>query len=375
MNFAKRMSDSELVFADDYLDSDDPYGFYCAYEKCEIELMLKARRKTNLKSPYFAQRYPKYPHTSQCGTNIKVQKKTTNGIDKSIPVPEKNKLIFLNESESCVVQNCIKSMDKKDSRYDTHKQYHNRTASHLADIVRWHLQNPARGDSELEVPGCRYRKYKSVFQKIYAVPEKKYTGCHIFFGSLFFKKPFVEGENKIILNLFQKDAEPINLILNIKNWKDSQIRLTKNWINDALEEYKDGYKERAKNNKILPYAFFLGRADEDSGRSFYCDKHAAFYARAVENLYLVCDDSGVCRTAQARAPVIAFEDTITNGAESEQIEMPKLPLGESDKIATVEKPPSVQARENDTKSEIQPNKRKEPPFLKKIKNLFSSLFH
>jgi hypothetical protein len=59
-------------------------------------------------------------------------------------------------------------------------------------IVKWYLQNPLDGDSELEVLGCNYKNYITIFQKIHTSFKEEYIGTHIFFGQLFIKNYLLE---------------------------------------------------------------------------------------------------------------------------------------------------------------------------------------
>lgn len=387
MDFAIRISDEEKVFAEDFLDiKRSPYGFRCPYPECEIELTLKSYdSEKNLKSPYFARSFNDKPHTKECGTNHKKKTGKTHGIDNSIPLDYKNKLLFVDEVLTPGPHKGISPSKNKGPNKFAHGSFHNRTARHISAIVRWYLQNPNQGDSELEVPECTYGQYKSVFQKIYASPEKKYKGTHIFFAPMFFQNPLIEDENKIIFNLYQSnDAEPIKLTLDTKNWKDSQKQLTKNWVHDALQECRVAYKKRGNKNKALPYVFFLGRADKDSRRSFYCNKHAAFYARTVENLNLVTSNSGIYTphppreqvTGSQTLPQPVVRQQLTPVTETEKKEAPISLKGlDTPKQSMNQKDnqPVKQAVKNDIKRESKTN-RKKRPFREKIKSLFSWFF-
>ena len=190
MKLARRKADRELVFAEDYLDTDEsPYGFCCPYNNCAIELKLKSYKSENQKAPYFAI-HKGQDHLEECPivNQYQNQKNSKNGIDISFPLPHISKLVFENEALSQSLGN-----NTLDYKSKNNSSFHNRTTKYLAPIVRWYLQNYDRGDKQLDVPGCSYTSYESIFQRIFSSPEIKYKGTHIFFGSLYIKKSFDVG--------------------------------------------------------------------------------------------------------------------------------------------------------------------------------------
>jgi hypothetical protein len=298
MEFAIRASDRELVFAEDYRDSEEsesPFGFHCYY--CKTEMMLRSFKLHNKKAPHFAPRHTKSIHIDTCSVlNVKKTGKT-DGIDSSIPWPYKNKLVIAASTISKGESKHYASLSICQGEELAHKQYHNRIATHLAPIVRWYLQDPRlRGNSELTVPGCSYREYKSVFQRIYWFPKKNYKRTHVFFGSLLFKNPFEEHEEYIIFRLYQSNnVEPIEVFLHTKGWKDNAKHATKRFVQEAIKKSKDAYK-KDENKNILSCIFFLGSVDEKSKRIFHCYDHAAFYAIDVEkdDLKILTEDISDC---------------------------------------------------------------------------------
>jgi hypothetical protein len=149
----------------------------------------------------------------------------------------------------------------------------------------------------LRVPGCHYKSYKSIFQRIY-IPEentssKEYEGTHIFFGSLSITKPVEEQGEEIVFNLFQgKNNNPLTLIVNTRGWKQNSKKSLMKLTRDALRDSKEAYEKNTKN--VFPYVFFLGRVRVDeSRRVFYYDRHEAFYAKAIENLKLNSSNHGI----------------------------------------------------------------------------------
>lgn len=306
MDYAIRASDSELVCAEDYLDTQEsPYGFCCPYKKCGVELRLKSYTSQNLKAPYFAP--ISQPHTAECGTFKNNRSPgTTNGIDNSAPIPYKNKLVWENESRSKDVSSKVSSSESGEQHEIVQKRFHNRTAKHLMPIVKWYLQNPLEGDSELEVPGCNYKNYKSIFQKIYTSPQKEYIGTHVFFGQLFIKNHILEEqENQITFNLYQgNSAEPIQLKLCTKGWTESSKEFVISLSKEAIKKSKEAYG-KDNRTKVLPYVFFLGHADNEARRTFYCNRHAAFYAVAIEDLELYPEDCGIYKP-----PISSHEEVL-----------------------------------------------------------------
>lgn len=280
MDFAIRASDGKKVFAKDCKDTkESPYGFYCLY--CKSEMMLKSYKSSNYKTAYFAARYKESSHTDACKIQNTENSEKKGGIDTSLPLPYKSKLVIANNNRPKNDSKPHASLSIHQDEKPASKQNHNNTATHLASIVDYYLQDPhLLGNSYLQVPGCNYRKYKSVFQRIYMFSEKNYKGTHIFFGSLFFKTPFEEREEDIIFKLYQNEnAEPIEVFLHTKGWKDSEKHVAKNFVREAIKTNKDAYKNR--NGNISPCIFFLGSVDENSKRIFHCYEHAAFYAIAV----------------------------------------------------------------------------------------------
>jgi hypothetical protein len=318
MDFAIRASDEELVLAKDCKDTkESPYGFYCPY--CKSEMMLKSYKSSNVPPPYFAAAKPiSNPHTNDCVLKKK-ESGEKGGTDSSNPLPYKNKLVIEKDialkGEQKLHTSPSINQDEKPSR----KPYHNNTAKHLAPIVDYYLQDPqSRGDLELEVPGCSYRKYKSIFQRIYWFPEKNYKGTHVFFGSLFFKNPFEEYGEDIIFNLYQNEnTEPIRVFLHTEGWKDSAKFMAKYFVREAIGSGKDAYKNGIGN--ISPCIFFLGSVDENSKRIFHCYNHASFYASAVsrDNLDILTKDTsnyGIFYPSRENvvSPEIAFEQNFSN---------------------------------------------------------------
>ena len=289
MEQAVRVSDGEVVYAKDYLHkSVNPYGFYCPY--CKTELRLKSFKPHNEKAAHFAPRYRDVAHTKECVISSRKSSRTANGADDSTPNPHINKLILRSGAKLRPVKS--ETSDKKEQQDRDHsKDIHSQTASHLAPVVRWYLENPLEGDSELKVPGCQYAGYKSVFQRIFRDPRKEYKGTHIFFGSLLIKNPFERRGNQIIFNFYQHSAEPIKLVLDTSGWKESARDFTIRSVVEAVEKSNEAYKRGAKD--VWPYVFFLGCVDTDSHRAFYCNKHAALHAEKVEGLRLVSNDSGI----------------------------------------------------------------------------------
>jgi hypothetical protein len=300
MDFAIRASDGKRVYAEDSLDTkESPYGFYCPYAKCGVELMLKSYTSQNLKAPYFAPKSE--PHTSECAIfHSNSSSGSTSGIDNSIPLPYKNKLILENESSSKNLSNKVFSDKSEEEDGRTQESFHNRTARHLAPIVRWYLQNPSKGDLGLEVPGCYYKKYRSIFQKIYTSPQKEYKDTHIFFGQLLFKNYFEEQKNQLVFNLYQyNSAESLQLKLFTKDWGDSSKKSVIDLAREAVEKSNEAYKNGIKN--VRPYVFFLGYADNETRRTFYCNKEAAFYALAIKDLELSPANCGIYTSPSPRS--------------------------------------------------------------------------
>lgn len=280
MDSAIRISDEEEVFAKNCKDTkESPYGFYCLY--CKSEMMLKSYKSSNYKTAYFAPRYKESSHTDACKIQNKENSEKKGGIDVSLPLPYKSKLVIANNNRSKNDSKPYTSLSINQDKKSAHKQHHNNTATHLAPIVDYYLQDPhLLGNSYLQVPGCSYKKYKSVFQRIYMFPEKNYKGTHVFFGSLFFKNPFEEYEEDIIFKLYQINGEPIEVYLNTNGWQDSEKRVTKDSVQRAINSSNDSYK-RNRDSSISPCIFFLGSVDENSKRIFHCYNHASFYASAV----------------------------------------------------------------------------------------------
>lgn len=141
MDFARRERDGELVFAEDYLDTDEsPYGFCCPYGECAIKLRLKSYKSENKVPPYFAPKYKDQPHTEECSINRKQKAKTINGINSSLPLPYKNKLIFGNEDRLRGSSKKIILDREEEDKLENNKPLHSRTAKHLAPIVRWYFK-------------------------------------------------------------------------------------------------------------------------------------------------------------------------------------------------------------------------------------------
>jgi hypothetical protein len=318
MEFAIRESDKELVFAEDYRDSEEsesPFGYYCYY--CKTEMMLRSFKLGNHYTPHFAPRHKKSIHINACNVLSRKKSGKTDGIDNSIPWPYKNKLVIAASTISKSESKPYAPLSIYQDGESVHKQYHNRIATHLAPIVRWYLQDPrSRGNSELKVPGCSYEKYKSVFQRIYWFPKKNYKRTHIFFGSLLFKNPFEEYEEYTIFRLYQSNnIEPIEVFLHTKGWKDSAKHATKSFVQKAIDKSKDAYKKDGNKN-ILSCIFFLGSVDENSKKIFHCYDHAAFYAIDVEkdDLKILTEDISDCGICY-----LSREDSIPSETVLEQI--------------------------------------------------------
>ena len=295
MDFAIRVLDGELVFAEDYLDTNEsPLGFCCPYPECEINLRLKAYSSENKVSPYFAPEYKYQPHTEKCFINNKKTIKTTNGINNSIPISYKNLLILKDNSCS---ENTINSKNTITNNKPNNKPFHNRTSKHIAAIVRWYLQNPTEGYRDLKIPGYTCGTYQSIFQEIYTFSQDKYKGTHIFFGKLLFNNYFEEKNNQIIFNIYQYNShESIKLIVNTNDWNNSSKKLTLNLVKRAIKKSKEAFKANIKG--VYTYIFFLGNVDEISRRVFYCNNHSAIFSMAIENLYLPSDDCGLCTSLE-----------------------------------------------------------------------------
>ena len=89
MEFARRKTDGELVFAEDYLYKNvSPYGFCCPCDECALELMLKSDKYNNISPPYFA-KLKRRNYIKKCPFNNQrnSKKTTTNGINTSYLFP------------------------------------------------------------------------------------------------------------------------------------------------------------------------------------------------------------------------------------------------------------------------------------------------
>ncbi len=367
MDFAKKITDNEPVFAEEYIDtSEDPYGFFCPYDQCGTEMRLKSyNSQKNKRAPYFAPRFTDKPHTEKCTVNSNKKTIKTNGIDNSAPVPYKNKLVFENKNElGGSVNKILFASEKGNESFKDSNLIHNRTTKNIASVIRWYLKNPSKGDKGLEVPNCQHRLYKTIFQRIYQSPKKEYQNTHIFFGTLYFLRPFEEQENKIIFNLYQdKQHDPIKLVINTSGWKESSKNFVKQLVIQALKISKEAYK---KNNKsVYPYVFFLGGANRVSRRSFNCNRHEAFYAIAIKNLQLPSSNKGIYFSPPP--PLINIKEDVKLDTVIEVIQE----VSNNDDGKSM-----VESRNSDEKNGIKEKygKEQKPSLRGKVRNLLKTFF-
>ena len=320
MNYANRIIDGEVVevFAEELINTPyGPHGYFCRHKGCGVDLTLCSYRTKNKKAPYFRPSILEKPHNKGCPGHQDVSGSKGSGEDPSEAEPYVNKLVFPRRSSSsrAPTVDSLEGDEVKRRRHD-YDDSHNHTVRHIAPLIRWYVENPASGESKLEVPGCGCKSYAAIFQRIHSSPKGFYINRHIYFGSLLYKNPIDLAKSRIsgdmVINIHQAYSKaPVQIFVETASWRKSEIELANSWIQKALDVSREGRKA-GKNS--FPWIFFLG--EPKFGYSdFQCRRFEEFYAMACENLYLKTKNLALVEVG-AKSPIFQSSDDEQGGAQT-----------------------------------------------------------